>query len=114
MNTNGKITPTLINCYGSLVNVVPYYSYYRDPYRLAIILYDVDTDEEYAIITVNLVDSPIYGENQSYVDINNCPWAIDYIRRSGIGKPVGEFGSSGFCVYPLFEFDLERMIELHE
>lgn len=99
----------LIDIYDHMVNLEPYYTYYRDNNRLAIVLYDVDTKEDYAELTVNLPDAKVYNKNQAYVDTNNCTWAIEYIKRSGIGKPLSDFSVSGFCIYPLFEFNLERM-----
>lgn len=70
-------------------------------------------DEDYhclmpfATLTVNLGKK--IPENQAFVDINNCPWAEDFIEENGLGKETGVIGGSGFCFYPLYEFDLKKM-----
>ena len=67
-------------------------------------------DGPFATLTVNL-DEKLPG-NQAYVDVNNCPWAEDLIRQYEIGKPLGRVRPSGWCVYPLYEFDLDRIKEV--
>lgn len=64
--------------------------------------------EPFARLTVNLN----YGklpENKAFVDINNCPWAEEFIRENKLGKPTGEIGYSGFCEYPMYEFNLDKI-----
>lgn len=50
-------------------------------------------------------------ENESYLDMNNCPWARDLVNKLGIGKFTGVLQGSGFCIYPLYEFDIEKVKE---
>ena len=50
-----------------------------------------------AIITVNLGD--LLERNMAYIDTNNCSWAEDFLIDN----------VSGFCVYPLYQLDLERI-----
>ena len=64
--------------------------------------------EPFATLTVNLN----YGklpENKAFIDINNCPWAEEFIRENKLGKPTGEIGYSGFCEYPMYEFNLDKI-----
>jgi len=60
--------------------------------------------EPYATMTVNL---PEYGsrKNCAFVDANNFPDAPKLISEYKLGKPTGDFGYSGYCVYPEYEFD---------
>lgn len=71
-------------------------------------------DEEYecwmpfATLTVNLGR---IGYDHAYVDTNNCPWAEEFIAKYGLGKFTGEYGYSGFCAYPLYKFDMDKIEE---
>ena len=79
---------------------------YYDNKNLAIDLFD-PVEGPFARLTVNLgVKLP---ENMAYVDTNNCRWAEEFIEENGLGKPTGDFGASGYCVYPLYEFYLDKM-----
>ena len=62
--------------------------------------------EPYATITVNIDD---LDENQSCVDTNNCPWAIDLIEEYKLGEPTGKIIQSGFCTYPVYQFDINEL-----
>lgn len=70
-------------------------------------------DEDYhccmpfATLTVNLGDR--LKENQAYLDTNNCPWAEDFVTDNKLGHDTGAVGFSGFCMYPLYEFDMEAI-----
>ena len=74
--------------------------------NLAITLFEPH-EGPYATLTVNL--SKKLPKNQAYVDTNNCYWAEDFIKKNGLGKPLGEYGVSGWCRYPLYEFDLDKI-----
>ena len=58
----------------------------------------------FARLTTNLCQK--LPENQAHLDTNNCPWAEEFVQENKLGKPVGKFGFSGYCVYPLYEFDM--------
>lgn len=60
----------------------------------------------YAFLTVNL-GRQNYG--YAYVDINNCPWAEDFIEENGLGEFTGKVYSSGFCFYPLYKFNMDKI-----
>lgn len=68
--------------------------------------------ESYAVITVNLPDVLLFMDmpnNYSFVDINNCPWAENFILEHELGIPTGEMLRSGFVLYPLYEFNLKKL-----
>lgn len=46
------------------------------------------------------------GENLAFVDTNNFPQAMDFIREYRLGTPTGHYGRSGYCLYPLVRFDM--------
>ena len=60
----------------------------------------------FATLTVNL-GRMNYG--YAYVDTNNCPWAEEFIAENGLGEPTGKTCCSGFCVYPLYKFNMEKI-----
>lgn len=61
-----------------------------------------------ARLTVCL-SNPEIEKNQAYVDTNNCPWAEKLIKDYNLGKPTEDVGFSGYCAYPLYEFNLEEL-----
>lgn len=60
-----------------------------------------------AVITVNLGD--LLKKNMAYIDTNNCSWAEDFLVDNDFGLPTGEYKASGFCIYPLYQLDLEKI-----
>lgn len=63
-----------------------------------------------ASFTVCLCDKSL-GEGESYIDTNNCPWAIDFIEQEGLGQRTGRIGRSGYCTYPVVKFDMQKVRE---
>lgn len=83
-------------------------STYHKPKNLAIIL---DCDEgPFATLTVNL-EGACPPKDCAFVDTNNCPWAEGFIAAYELGKFLGAYGYSGFCQYPLYQFDLDKIPE---
>lgn len=93
--------------FGNDINVAAYVAKYHNG-NLAIRLVTYD-DEPWALLTVNLGDK--LPEDHAYVDINNCPWAREFIEKYELGEWTGGMGHSGFCVYPLYRFDLTKLGE---
>lgn len=63
--------------------------------------------ELFDTITVNL-PMGMADETHAYIDTNNCPWAVKFLKDNKLAKPTGEFACSGWCKYPLYEFDLSK------
>lgn len=68
----------------------------------------------YATITVNLPDrqSACLRKNYAFVDTNNCPWAPEFIEKYDLGLDTGLVGYSGYCEYPLYEFNLDKLKQI--
>ena len=66
------------------------------------------TDGPIARLTVCLPGTTL-GDNYAFVDVNNCPWAEDFIRRYHLGVDVGLLVSNGYCMYPLYQFDIREL-----
>ena len=63
--------------------------------------------EPFANLTVNLGDSaPDYC---SYVDTNNLPDAEEFITQNGLGTFTGFIKRSGFCEFPLYMFEPDKL-----
>ena len=88
------------------VDVEIWVSEYADNGGLAICL-DEPGEGPYAVMTVNLGR---VGEDEAYVDVNNCPWAESFIAQYGLGEHTGKFGWSGYCIYPLYRFNTEKLM----
>lgn len=71
-------------------------------------------DGPLARITTELMGVPKLKENQAYVDINDSPWAEEFIEKNGLGKFAGVIQPSGWCLFPLYEFDLEAIEKFKE
>ena len=84
---------------------------YMNNNRMYIGLVEVDGEypEPFADLTVN-IDAPC-PDYCGYVDINNCPELEDFIVQHGLGEFTGLVGSSGFCSYPLYMFNVEKLRE---
>ena len=67
----------------------------------------------FARLTVNLPGAkpPI---PYAYVDTNNCPWAVEFIKKYKLGEDTDMLGHSGYCSYPLYKFDLERLQQIEK
>lgn len=69
--------------------------------------------EPFATLTVNFGDE-IPDKTRAYIDTNNCPWAEEFLVENSIAKPVkGCYHISGYCLYPLYEFDLTKVDTLY-
>ena len=106
--------------YGDTYEIQLRKSEYMNNGTLALIM--VYYDEEYeewevwSDLTVNIDDSEIMAsETKAFVDTNNngndiIPW----LEENGLGHSTGLVGFSGWCTYPLFEFDKEALKEIEE
>lgn len=86
-------------------------SEYLNNGSLAIELIDAEERESFAILTVNIEEEGA-GKETAYVDINDCPWAKKFIEDNELGEFTGKYGRSGFCVYPLYKFNLDKIKEV--
>ena len=69
-----------------------------------------EADGPVATITKCLVDNML-GKYEAYIDENNCPWAVSFIESYKIGKRGSRFGHSGYCTYPVVEFDEQELLK---
>ena len=102
-----------LTAWGKTYDVQIRKSRYTENKNLALIVDYFDEDYQgwmpYANMTVNL--GPL-SDGFAYVDANNCPWAEELIAVSGIGTPVGAWKASGWCMYPLYQFDVDSIEEV--
>ena len=67
-------------------------------------------DGPIATLTVCLCDKSL-SEGKAYIDTNNCPWAVEFIEKEGLGKRTGRTGRRGYCTYPVVKFDMAKVRE---
>ena len=61
----------------------------------------------WAMLTVNLTDKGA-TKDKAYIDTNNLGIEIlEWLEVNGIATNTGKIGFSGFCVYPLYQFNKE-------
>lgn len=66
--------------------------------------------EPYGDLTVNLAGkAPDYC---GYVDLNNMPELEKFIAENDLGEFTGLTQRSGFCEYPLYLFNVDKLREL--
>lgn len=63
-------------------------------------------DGPLATLTVNVTGIESYPENYSCIDTNNCPWGEDLVKELGLGEWAGIYFRSGFCIYPVYKFNI--------
>ena len=61
----------------------------------------------FATLTVNLGEK--LPSTYAYVDTNNCPWAEEFIKQYNLGEPTGLGKRSGYCLYPLYQFNMKNL-----
>lgn len=70
----------------------------------------IENTRDGAIATITkCLQGYILSDNESFVDTNNCPWAVDFIKRYGLGEPTDRYGESGYCRYPLYKFNMVQL-----
>lgn len=65
----------------------------------------------YAVITKNI--DPYTGDNlqsdtRAFLDTNNCKGIEAFVVENDLATPLGISARSGYCTYPLYEFNLEK------
>lgn len=66
--------------------------------------------EPYGNVTVNLEQKiPPYC---AFVDTNNMPEAEDFLVNNGLASFTGLVQESGYCTYPLYQFNAEKLRRL--
>ena len=81
---------------------------YRTNGTLAVIMDEVESGDEYAVMTVNLC-SPMQDDSRlAFVDTNNIEDIDKWLVGQGLATHDGVHASSGFCTYPLMSFNTEK------
>lgn len=95
-----------LHAYGETYNVHTDISHYTNNGNLAICLNDIN-EGPFATLTVNI--DPLGSPSLAAVDTNNCSWAEAFIKEHSLGKFTGMSLRSGFCTYPVYDFDLDKL-----
>ncbi len=92
---------------GEVFKVCFFVSTYIDNDRLAVIIMDED-GEDFADLTVNLSHEPCPA-GCAFLDTNGCVPVEDFVEKYKLGEFTGYYGRSGYCLYPLYRLDMERI-----
>lgn len=76
---------------------------------VGMICHDEEESEPWEDLTVNLDDK--LAPNCAYIDTNNNgKEIIQWLTANNLGHLTGDYGFSGFCMYPEFEFNMHELI----
>ncbi len=67
--------------------------------------------EPFGNATVNISHTPA-PDYCGYLDTNNLPTIEKFVRENDLGEPTGVVGFSGYCTYPLYKFNADKLREL--
>ena len=95
----------VLDYYGNEVEVHAVIAEYYNG-NTAIRLYTKD-GEPWATLTVNF-EHKLPDKNLAFIDTNNFPEAENFIKKYGLGFKIGD-RRSGYCVYPLYQLDLNKL-----
>lgn len=105
-------TLTLKNDYGHKYEISFKLGMYaaNDNLYVGMICYEDGFPEPYGDLTVNL--ETMLDQDKAYIDTNNngnsiIKWLLD----NELGHFTGNYGFSGLCMYPEFEFDMQKLLE---
>ena len=77
---------------------------------VGMICYDDGYPEHWGDLTVNL--SVTLDNNKAYIDTNNNGNNIvDWLIKNNLGEFTGDYGFSGFCMYPEFQFNMTELMK---
>lgn len=98
-----------VKCWGKEYDVTIRSASYAVNDNYAVILTET-TGEPFATLTVNLENSKL-TKGYAFVDTNNCPWAEEFIKENNLGEFTGATRQQGYCVYPLYRFNTDKIKE---
>lgn len=87
------------------IKVETYKTTYTTNDNLAVV---VENEEFEEVLTVNLKGNPT-NKDCAFVDTNNIKWAENFLQENKIAQPTGRYGTSGFCSYPEYRFDMSKL-----
>ena len=104
---NKKVFHCRLSKTGRTYPVTLGFSKYTNNGTLAVVLTEAGAPwGPFATISVNLNEPGLQDETHAFVDTNNNPWVEEFLLDNGIAKKVeGCDAISGFCSYPLYEFN---------
>lgn len=77
--------------------------------NLAVLLVD-DDGEFWSDVTVNL-PGYLVEENEAFVNVNAYSDVVGMLEKYEIAKPTGVKVNSGFVTYPLYKFDMDKLLK---
>lgn len=110
----GKRSYTYEDSYGDKNAVYPKLNFYLSDNNLYLGLSEYDTEfdylEHYCDVTVNIDTLPYL---HAAIDTNNNGTKIvDFLIKNGFGEPTGGMIPSGFCWFPVFKFNEDKLREI--
>ncbi len=110
---------TLIDFMGENVEVIPHFGLYEvKDYmgrpmtmpRISLTTKSEYGEEPFMVLTKSFGEF-VGIKNVAYIDTNNCPPAVRFLTL-GLAKDTGFTKTSGYCQYPLWQFDEQFLREI--
>lgn len=98
-----------LKSWGETFKLNTFVSTYRNNDNLYVGLVDSEDGCPFADLTVNV--RKLNDKDMAVIDTNNCPWAEEFIESNGLGSDTGMLEVSGFCVYPIYLLNIEKIKE---
>ena len=105
-----------LNFYGKNYNIGLAKGNYMNNGTLAVLMFITTPKgkikEDFGDLTTNIGESWLIANetDKQFVDTNNLGKEITkWLVKNKIAKPTGEYGHSGYCSYPLFQFTQEAL-----
>ena len=100
--------------YGFSYSVTPYIDTYANNDNLYLGFYYFDKEDKewapFCSATVNTISLPYM---EAAIDVNNNgPKLLDFLEANGFGERTPFTVSSGFCVFPIFHFNEDKIREI--
>ena len=102
------LTYKLKDFYGSSYTLAPTQTNYARDNSLAIVLYDTKNNEDFDVLTTNLMYSCELEPDEAFVDTSK-KWAIKFIEENKLVKKIMRMAISGFNKYQAYKFDLTKI-----
>ena len=75
--------------------------------NLAVLSYE-ENGEPFADVTVNFY---FLEPGCAFIDTNNFPEIGNILEQEGIATPLNQYKRSGYCDYPLYEFNMAKLAD---
>ena len=82
---------------------------YENNGTLALMAFYDENGDDSDVLSVNLNNAMMQNDECCFIDTNNIPWAPRFLEKFNLAEPTGVSQRSGFCTYPLYKVNREKL-----